>query len=226
MNKVKIFFILGILLMGFHSNAQEVYNSSGKPGEGKYANNKTVKGFDPNKLIFGGGFSAGAATGIFSIGVSPIIGYRITDRFAAGISLGYQYQWIKDGQQVMDGITSQILYKNLNYSRISTGVWTRFIVWNNIFLSAEYEHNIFNVKEYFTTQNGIGSRRIWDNGPSLLLGVGLRQPITDNASFVMMVFYDVLQNIESNQRGVPGYRYSISPYSNTPGFKVGINIGF
>lgn len=226
MNKIKIFFILGMLFWGFHSNAQETYNSSGKSGEPKYAKNKSKKGFDRNKLILGGGLSAGASTGIFIIGVSPIVGYKITDRFAAGVSVGYQYQWVKDGQQVMDGITARVLYKNINYNRISPGAWARFIVWNNLFLAAEYEHNIFNLKEYITTQNGIGSRRIWDNGPSLLLGAGLRQPITDNASFVMIVFYDVLQNIESNQRGYPGNQYSISPYANTPGFKVGINIGF
>lgn len=212
--------------MSFNLNAQEIYNSSGKKGEAKYAKNQTVKGFDPSRLIFGGGFTAGAATGIFNIGVSPIVGYRITDRFSAGVQLGYQYQWVKDGQVVMDGITSQILYKNLNYNRFSGGVWTRFIVWQNIFLSAEYEHNLFNVKEYFTTQNGIGSRRTWDNGPSLLLGGGLRQPVTDNTSIVMILFYDVLQNIPSNQRGIPGYQYSISPYEGSLGFKIGINVGF
>lgn len=228
MNKVKIFFILGILFGGFHSNAQVIYNSSGKPGEAKYAKNKTIKGFDPNKLIFGGGFTAGAATGIFNIGITPIVGYRITDRFSAGVSLGYQYQWVKDGQQIMDNLTGQYVIKNFNYHRISTGIWSRFIVWNNIFLAAEYEHNFFTYKDYFYTQTGVGVRRKWDNAPSLLLGGGIRQPITDNASFVIQVFYDALQNIPANQRTDPysNTQYSISPYANTLGFKVGINIGF
>lgn len=227
MNKVNICFILSLLFLGLHSNAQTVYNSSGKSGDAKYSKNKSVKGFDPNKLILGGGFTAGAGTGSFNIGIMPIIGYRITERFAAGISLGYQYQWVKNGQAVIDGLTAQYLLKNINYNRISPGAWTRFIVWNNLFLNAEYEHNIFTLKEYITTQNGIASRRVWDNAPSLLLGAGLRQPLTDNASIVIMAFYDVLQNIESNQRiDAYGNKYSISPYANYIGYKIGINIGF
>lgn len=227
MNIKKIGFLLILFFWCLPSQAQEIYNSSGKKGDAKYAPNKQKEGFDPQRLIVGGGFTLSGGSGIFLAGASPIIGYRITNRLSAGVRLGYLYQFYKDGQSVMDGITGQILYKNLNYSILSGGAWTRFLVFENFFAQAEFEHNIFTYKEYFTTNQGVAKRRISDNANSLLLGGGLRQPITDRMSFVIVASYDVLQNIPSNQRtDIYGRTYSRSPYANTIDIKVGINIGF
>lgn len=225
MKKAIVMFLLSSLFI--HVQAQEVYNSSGRKGEAQYAKNRTQKGFDPHRLIFGGGFSAGLSTGLFVGGISPLVGYKFSDRFSSGIRLGYQYQWIKNGQAAMDGVSGQIVYKNINYSIISGGVWARFIVWQNLFLHAEYEHNLFTYKKYFTTHQGIGSRRESDNAPSLLTGIGYRQPISSQVSFVIMVFYDVLQDIPANQRtDIYGNTYSISPYADRVDFRIGINVGF
>jgi hypothetical protein len=225
MKKITLLMLSCLLAVGVR--AQVIYNSSGKQGEAKYARNKPKKGFDPNRLIFGGGVSAGMGDGMLALGVSPIAGYRFSDRLSAGLRLGYQYYWIKDGQELWYGTTGQTVLKNLNYHIISPGVWGRFIVWKSIFLMGEYEHNFFTSKEFFTTQTGVGSKRVFDNAPSLLLGAGIRQPVSDNASFVLMAFYDVLQNIPANQRtDAYGNTYSISPYAGQIGFRIGFNLGF
>lgn len=227
MRKNIVLFTMALFFLGLNIHAQETYNSSGKKGEAKYAKNRTKKGFDPNRLILGGGFDAGGTSNIIRLGLSPAVGYRITNRFSAGVQLGYLYLWERDGQVAMDGITSQVIEKNVNYHIISPSVWTRFIVIENLFLTAAYEHNFFTYKKAITTNQGVGFKRDWDSGPSLLLGLGFRQPISENASFIMMGYYDVLQNIKANLRVDPQEReYSISPYAGTLGFKIGVNLGF
>ncbi|HET8574128.1 MAG TPA: hypothetical protein VFL76_09675 [Edaphocola sp.] len=224
--------ILSLLMVCFLAttlHAQVIYNSSGKKGEAQYKQNAQKEGFDPHKLIFGGGFGFGFGSGSLTLSISPVAGYRFTDRFSAGLRLGYQYNWIKDGQYVINGMSGMVEAKNFNYHIIGPGVWTRFIVWNNIFLHAAYEYNIFTYKSYNTTYTmpGTSSYRAWDHANSLLLGIGLRQPVSDNASFVLMVGYDVLQNISSNMRtDVYGQKYSISPYAGTLDVRIGFNIGF
>lgn len=228
MRKQSVFIILFSLLFIFdNSFAQEKYNSSGRKGDANYTPNRQKSGFDPNRLILGGGFDGGGGSGIFALGVSPLVGYRVTNHFSAGVQLGYQYMWVKNGQWAMDGNSGQILYKNLNYHIVSPGVWARMLLFSNVFLMTQYEHNIYSYKGYVTSTSGLTARRQWDKSASLLLGAGLRQPISNNSSFVIMAFYDVLQNIKYNQRiDAQGNTYSISPYANTIGFKVGFNLGF
>ena len=54
------------------------------------------KGFDPSRIICGGGFGFGFGSVTNIEQLSPIVGYRFTDQFSAGIGLGYQYFSIKD----------------------------------------------------------------------------------------------------------------------------------
>lgn len=227
MKKTILIIVCSLFFASLH--AQVIYNSSGKKGKPEYKENAQKKGFDSHKLIFGGGLGFGFGYGVLALSVSPIVGYRISDRFSAGFRLGYQYNWIKNGQSYINGVSAAIDYPNLNYHIIAPGLWTRFIVWNNIFLHAEYEPNIFTYKKYETSylSPGYTTKRVWDHANCLLLGLGLRQPISDNASLVILVSYDVLQNIPSNMRiDGGGNEYSISPYANRVDFRIGFNIGF
>jgi len=51
------------------------------------------------------------------------------------------------------------------------------------------------------------------NVPCLLLGVGLRQPISDRVSLILLGMYDVLQD-------------KYSPYKNTLVIRFGVAVGF
>lgn len=227
MKKMILAACMSVLFFGVQ--AQETYNSSGRQGAPRFKENKQVKGFDPHRLIFGGGLSAGFSGGTLILGVSPLAGYRITDRLSAGVRLGYLYNWIKDGQGYINGVTGAVELENVNYHLFSPGIWARFLVWNNIFVHTEFEYNIYSYKSYATTYQdpGFTSERLFDKAPSLLLGLGYRQPVSDNASFVIEVYYDVLQDIPANQRtDIYGNTYSISPYAGRIDFRVGFNIGF
>lgn len=218
MKKIVIAAIVGLILSGNVQAQDDVYSSSGKPLNKSKDNVKSDKLIDPSRLIFGGWGLFGIASGVTSVGVTPIIGYRITDNFSAGVGFGYQYLRIKDYFSVIvDPATAQAELHNLNAHFYSPSIWMRHVVWNNIFAHAEYEHNISSFKEYtndFTKYPPPPiTRKTTSTVPCLLLGGGIRQPIGERASMIFMVLYDVLQDANS-------------PYRNTVAIRVGINFGF
>ncbi len=199
------------------ASAQDVYSSSGKALNRQQTSVKSDKLIDPDRLIFGGWGVFGIGSGVTNLGITPIVGYRITDEFSAGIGFGYQYLRIKDYYSVIVDIsTAREELKPLNAHFYSPSVWGRYLIWSNIFAHAEYEHNISSYKEY---ENNLlltppyEERKVSVSVPSLLLGGGLRQPVGGRAALVIMALYDVLQDPRS-------------PYYNTFALRVGINVGF
>lgn len=230
--------ILFLLFLGsiFQVKAQERYNSSnGRNGTSKYAQQNKQKGFDPNKLVFGGtvGLMFGSVT---NIAVIPAIGYRITDKFAAGVTIGYQYY--RDNRPgftvpAINLISGAIKSEPLKQSIYTGGLWARYIVIPNIILNAEFEANSINFYDSDKPRvvDADGWQRLAKSRltiPSLLLGGGFRQPIGDMGSMYIMAMYDVLQNIPSNTREHPitGEKQSISQYAGSIFLRVGYAIGF
>lgn len=213
----KYFLIILLCVLGYGLQAQEVYNSSGRR-DGYKRNNKS-SGFDPSRLVLGGGLglSFGNAT---SIAVAPIIGYRFTDNFAAGIGLGYQYVSVKDFWEIWDPQQQAYDYYPYRASLFSGSVWARHIIWDNIFAHAEFEYDIQRYRNYYIDDNPISptyatvqKETISYNSPALLLGGGYRQRVTDNSSVVFMVLYDVIQD-------------KYSPYRDRVDFRIGFNLGW
>lgn len=211
-------YILIALLLSFSVSsihAQEVYNSSGRTDrQVKQKQKEKEGGFDPSRIVFGGGLGAAFGT-VTNISVSPVVGYRFTDNLFAGVGFGYQYVRIKDAYLVPNYNTGALESHPLKASIYTPSLWARYVIWNNIFAHAEYEHNFMSFKEYEPdpVTGGIRSFNNKDDVPCLLLGGGLRAPITDRASFLIMALYDVLQDPNS-------------PYRNTISFRFGFNVGF
>jgi len=198
-----------LLCMGFTlANAQEVYNSSGKPGYHKKTHKK--KGYDPDKLILGGGLNAGFGGGYINVGIAPIIGYRITDHFSAGIGVGYQYNRTPEYVDPQDPNKVSYIHSNIVYP----SVWTRYFLYHNIFADAVFEYDILSQRGPGYDQYGnLGTRTFHVNVPCTLLGIGLRQPLGGRVCFFGEIMYDILQ--EQN-----------SPYFGQPIFRFGIAAGF
>lgn len=204
---------LSLLCVLFASQvfAQEVYTSSGrKPGVAKRATQQ--KGFDPQRLIIGGGFNLGLADGAFAIGASPIVGYRLTENLSAGIGLGFQYYSFKNY------FTLNVNGNNESYPLRATlyypSIWSRYLVYRDFFVQAEAEMDFQQITQYGPDVNGYPEKKKDSyNSPALLLGAGLRQPISDRASLVVMAMYDVIQD-------------TYSPYKDRIDFRFGFNVGF
>lgn len=229
MKRIILMALLGLGVVT--SQAQEMYNSSGKSGQAKYKSNAQKKGFDINRMVFGGnlGLTFGSVTNIY---VAPSIGYRITDNFAAGISLGYNYFRQKDAFLTYNKNTGEQKSMPFTQSIYTGSVWARYIIIPNIIVQTEFEvNNIsfydFDAPTVFDNEGWAQHQKIRVSIPSLLLGGGYRQPIGEHASMYIMAMYDVLQNIPSNMRP-DGYggKYSISPYADRVDIRVGFMLGF
>src|SRR5574338_224320 len=163
-------------------------------------NNEKKKGFDKNKLFIGGNF--GMTFGDYTlINVSPQIGYRFNQYFAAGTGINFQYVSLKE----------RYYYTGDPVDKISQGVvglniFGRVYPFRQLMLQAQPEMNyIFGKIKYYNPP----SRTNLDASivPSLLLGGGVVFP-AGNGGFIISVFYDVLQKPNS-------------PYSDKPFFNFG-----
>lgn len=224
---MKKLILLSVLCLGIGAaQAQETYNSSGKAGKARYKDNVEQKGFDPHRLIFGGGIGLGFGT-YTNIYIAPSVGYRLTDNFAAGVSVGYNYLNIKNYIPSFNRNTNEQKYISFSQSIYSGSVWARYTIIENILLQAEFEmNNISNFDDYKFDNDGWRVPNTYRATiPSLLLGGGYRQPMGNNSYLFMMAMYDVLQKIPSNMRQIQGQEYSISPYAGGIFLRVGFAIG-
>jgi len=134
---------------------------------------------------------------VTNIQIAPIIGYRVTNDFSAGV--GVQYQYIKF-KRFTPELTSN------NYG---TSVFARYRIKSPIFLQAEYEYLNY---EYYV----IASESLRSTLSSIFVGGGISQPLGGNASFTLMAMY----NLSYDEADLT------SPYSSPLRITGGINLGF
>ena len=149
-----------------------------------------------DRLFFGGSF--GLQFGSYTyIDVSPLVGYRITDRLSAGLGVTYIYYKVKDA-----------VY-NIYYSTNVYGgsIFSRFLVTNELFLHAELE--MLSLEVYDIYQGDVGRQTV----PSLLLGGGYRMPMGSSSSVSILVLFEVLED-------------PWSPYHTNPVVSIGFGFGF
>jgi hypothetical protein len=211
----KILVLAFLFSFGIAATAQEMYTSSGRPASAKRKEKKET-GFDRDKLIIGGGIALSFGQ-LTNLGISPMVGYAITPKFSAGLGLGYQHLSIKNFWEVNDFKNNTVEYKPFRSSVYSGSVWARYLILPSLFGHVELEYNTMSFKEYgydFLNDKVTTSRTIY-SAPSLLVGLGFRQPLTDRASFSIMALYDALNG-----------QNEYSPYGNQIFVRGGISVGF
>jgi long-subunit fatty acid transport protein len=214
--KKKMIIAAFLLLLGGNAISQTTYNSSGRSGTSR---TDAEKGFDPDRLIIGGGIGLSFGT-VTAIGASPVIGYRITDKFAAGVGLGYLYVRVKNQFRVYNASSGEYDFYPSKASLYYPSIWARHTLFGNIFGQAEFEYDMqrYRVHAYddnpasptFTQHISYVEKY---NSPAALVGLGLRQPVSDRVSFLLMAMYDVIQ-------------HEYSPYRNRVDIRVGVNVGW
>jgi len=192
--------------------AQDVYTSSGKPGYHKKT--KKVKGYDPSKLVVGGGFTAGFADGYVAAGISPIVGYRFTDHFLAGVGLGYLYSQSPDPEFSPPNWPSTYYDKE---SLVSPNLWAHYYVWRGLYIAGTFEYNFIWLSQPDAYYDQYGNPYIQQDKlnvavPCLLIGPGFKMPLGGRVSAFGELLYDVLQQPNS-------------PYLNQPVIRFGIAAG-
>jgi hypothetical protein len=149
-----------------------------------------------DRLITGGNIGLQFGT-VTLIDISPIIGYKITDKFVAGIGIKYQYE------------SDRRFVPTLKTSTYGGSIFSRYYIWDNVYLHAEYE--FLNLEPIYVDYMGnyyVGSR-MWIGSP--LAGAGYRQAIGEKASFDILILF----NFNETQ---------YTPYNN-PIIRVGFSLG-
>lgn len=155
-----------------------------------------------DRMFFGGnlGLQFGNTT---YIDISPLVGYKVTEKFHAGIGATYIYE----SSKVRFTNTSVLRYETSHYGGRLFG---RYYVWENLFAHAEYEYLNLGWPDYNSLSGKIDIQR--ENINSIFIGGGYAQPIGPNAAFLIMALWNVNEGVNS-------------PYVN-PLFRFGIVAGF
>ena len=156
-----------------------------------------------DRMFFGGGL--GLQFGDYTvINVSPIIGYKVTEKFATGIGATYIYEHLKESVVTNTGIY------NLEYKTNIYGgsVFAKYYLFESFFGYGEY--GILNMEVPDNTFLYTFKR---DNVSSLLVGGGYREMLGERVGIELMVLYDILDE-------------PYSPYGNGAIIRMGIVAGF
>ena len=164
-----------------------------------------------DRLFFGGAF--GLMAGDYTdIEISPIVGYYITPRWAAGI--GFSYEYYNNKYHWYDPM------KN-SYERYETNIWggsifTNYVIVNNvndwiplgfnfrIFAHAEYE--ILSYEKGFYSHNAEGR----ELQKSFLVGGGLRFPMGKRSSMNLTILWNLNSTLNDYYGSGPIIRFGFN----------------
>ncbi len=127
-----------------------------------------------DKVFVGGNFGLQLGTSTF-IDISPLAGYRITPKFAAGVGLTYQYFHYRDR------------YYDLETNIFGGRVFGRYMFTDYLFAHAEYEYLNLEAFDFYP------SRRV--DVTSILGGGGYMQRFGENSAIVAMILYNFTESV-------------------------------
>jgi hypothetical protein len=162
------------------------------------------RGFDKSRLFLGGNF--GASFGDYTlINVSPQLGYRFSDFFAAGAGVNFIYSSLK-----YRDLNDNPVYKDAS-AVTGLNLFGRVYPLRQVMLQVQPEMNYISGKRKF--YDGSSDIKLEKEFvPSLLLGAGAAIP-AGRGAFMAMLQYDVLQRPRS-------------PYGERPFLSFGYTMGF
>lgn len=152
-----------------------------------------------DRMFTGGGLGMSFSSYSDYLSVSPLIGFKITNKLATGI--GFQYRYTN--------------YKTVS-PRVSTNDYgaspfVRYNVYNPIFLHTEYE--------YLNYQFINAGEKLRKSYGSLMTGGGLFQPFGGRAGLFILALYNLTYRN-------PNSPYDYSPYSSPWVLRAGVTVGF
>ncbi|MFM1773197.1 MAG: hypothetical protein RLZZ71_2339 [Bacteroidota bacterium] len=169
--------LISFLLFGLKGIAQptdDYVNTLPSQGQGK---EKMSDLTNRERTVVGGslglGLSSSNGSGMFFGSITPLAGYRITERFSAGVGFNFTYYKTR-------------LYQEQYYAGIA---WARLGLFNGIFACAEI--NQVNAPVYSFN----GSSR--ETFPLLLAGAGISQGIGHGLGTYFQIMYDFTEEERS-----------------------------
>jgi hypothetical protein len=170
--------------------------SKGGPAKG-YKEAKAIQ----NRIFFGGGLGLQFGS-VTYIEVSPIVGYRVTEKLSAGAGLRYIYSKYND-----DYFSN--LSRGYETSIYGWSVFGRYFIIPNLFAHAEFEMLNLEVPTGISSTGEYKLDRDWIS--STFVGGGYAQPLGGRSAILLSVLWNLTEE-------------TYTPYSN-PLFRVGITVG-
>lgn len=129
-----------------------------------------------DRLFFGGDITLSISGNTSIVGASPMLGYRITEDWSAGVGLSAYYFNIRA----------------INYSTSFYGgnIFSRYIIYQNVFAQSEF--HVINTEVAYATVDEIIRTR--ENIPLWYVGGGYRQPIGGNGFATITVLFDLISD--------------------------------
>ena len=149
-----------------------------------------------DRIYYGGGFGFSANSNQTNVSLSPQIGYKITQRYSAGIGIIYQFVGVKNPE--------------VSLHHYGWSIFNRFNITEQFFAFGEFERLSF---EYFTSNSLEQKDRLGYN--SLLIGGGYSEQLSRSASFSITVLYNLLYDVTDE----------FQPYNSPLVVRAGIGIG-
>ncbi|HRY32989.1 MAG TPA: hypothetical protein P5531_08475 [Bacteroidales bacterium] len=158
--------------------------SSGYTQPGKTTQkSKTPDPVPLSERIFFGGDLGLQFGDVVIVDISPLAGYKFTEKLVAGLGITYQY------------------YKDKRFSpAFSTSIYggrlfSRYFIMENIFAHAEYE--LLNYDALFVDPYSLYSFKDRITANNVYVGVGYRQPIGGNAAIDLLILYNLNESAQS-----------------------------
>ena len=155
----------------------------------------SAKGFNVNRIFVGGGINLGFSSYSFQAGLSPEIGYSITDWFDAGIATNINY--ISERADPYYNYNTR--YRTLNYGG---GPFVRLYPIHFLFIQTQFEHNW--IKQNAKDMNSGYEYKATYGSNSFIAGIGYTQRIVGQSSFYTMLGIDLLNETYSPYRDYNG----------------------
>ena len=150
-----------------------------------------------DRIFTGGGFGASFGSYYDYVSVSPLVGYRITQKLAGGIQVQYRYTNYKS------------YTPDFSTNDFGVSPFLRYNIFPPFFLHTEYEY-----LNYQYPDQGGKSRKGFN---SFLAGGGFFQPIGRKAGIYVLALYNF--SYRDNQSG-------FYPYNSPLVLRAGITAGF
>ena len=152
--------LLFVLLFTFQMDAYGQRGGKKKSETDKYFDES---GGFAHRLWYGGGFTLGFSgnsfSSIFQLGVSPMVGYKITDEFSIGPRLSLLYLLYRAETGTIDGVQTANLF---NYG---LGAFTRYKITRSIFAHLEYgfDNEVQTINYDLNAKDWVANRQLRNN---------------------------------------------------------------
>jgi hypothetical protein len=153
-----------------------------------------------DRIFTGGGFGLGFGSYADFVSISPLVGYKVSDKVATGIGFQYRYTNYK------------IVNPSVSTSDYGIAPFVRYNVYAPLFLHAEYEY--LNYQFVYSS-----NEKIRKDFSSFMIGGGVFQPISRNAGFYILALYNLSYRPLTSA-------LDFSPYTSPWVLRAGITLGF